>query len=73
MEEDVLDGAKIAIKNNHPIMMIEIIKSDKLKIEKYLLEVGYKFFPMGINLLAIHQDDPGLKDIKIENGALILT
>jgi FkbM family methyltransferase len=72
MEEDVLDGAKVAIKNNHPIMMIEIIKSDKSNIEKFLLEVGYKFFPMGINLLAIHQDDPVLKNIKLENGVLML-
>ena len=65
MEEDVLYGAKVSIKNNHPIMLIEIIKSDKNKIVSFLEENKYKLFPLGINLLAIHQDDPTLKTIKV--------
>jgi len=73
MEEDVLDGAKESIKNNHPVMIIEILKSDKFKIETFLLELGYKFFTIGINLWAIHQDDPAFKNIKLENGVLTLT
>jgi len=73
MEEDVLAGAKKSIKNNHPIMIIEIIKSDKAKIEKFVEGHGYEIFPMGINLLAIHQDDPTLSSIKMENGTLWLT
>ena len=36
MEEEVLEGAIEIIKKNHPIMMIEIIKSNRDNIEKFL-------------------------------------
>ncbi|MFM9967523.1 MAG: FkbM family methyltransferase [Burkholderiales bacterium] len=65
MEEDVLEGAKDSIKNYHPIMMVEIIKSDKSKIETFLVENGYKFFPSGLSLIAIHRDDPVSNTVKI--------
>ena len=73
IEEDVLEGAKVSIKNSHPIMMIEIIKSDQQSIENFLLQMGYKFFSIGINLLAIHEGDPILATIKIDGGMLTLT
>jgi FkbM family methyltransferase len=73
MEEDVLDGARVSIKNHHPIMMIEIIKSDRSKIEKFLVENGYSFFRMGMNLVAIHQEDPVSNSIKVENDILFMT
>lgn len=72
MEEDVLEGAKVSIMNHHPMMMIEIIKSDRIKIEKFLFEMGYTCFPLGINLLAIHQTDPILGRISFENNNLTL-
>ncbi len=72
MEEDVLEGAEDTINNYHPIVMIEIIKSDQSRVEKFLLESGYQLFPMGINILAIHQNDPTLSNIKFENGVLML-
>ena len=73
MEEEVLEGANKIIARNNPIMMIEIIKSNKINIEKLLQINGYKFFEMGLNLLAIHQDDPTLKSIKLENEVLWLS
>ena len=70
MEEEVLDGAKESIMKNHPIMLIETIKSNKNNINKFLEIKGYKFLEVGLNYLAIHQDDPTLKNIKIDNGTL---
>jgi len=72
MEEEVLEGAKNSIQKNNPIMLIEIIKSDKNSIESFLNECGYKHFLLGINLLAIHLNDPILKSIKVENDAVYL-
>lgn len=60
----MLEGAKSSINHNHPIMMIEIIKSDQSKIENLFL---------GIGLLAIHRYDPVLKNIKFVNGILEFT
>lgn len=72
MEEDVLKGAENSIKKHHPIMMIEIIKSDKAKIEKTLQDYGYLLYPMGINILAIHTSDPTSKEVKFEDNTLWL-
>jgi FkbM family methyltransferase len=63
MEVDVLNGAAETIKRCKPIMTIEIIKTDKAKVEAFLAENGYQFFPFGINILAFHQSDEGLKHI----------
>jgi FkbM family methyltransferase len=57
MEIDVLLGAQETIKRCKPIMTIEIIKTDKAQVEAFLVKHGYKSFPMGINILAIHNDD----------------
>ena len=73
MEMDVLNGAKVSIGNHHPIMFIEIIKSDRATIEEFLSLNGYKLFILNMNLLAIHQNDPVLNSIKIENNVLSIT
>ena len=70
---DVLNGAKVSIGNHHPIMFIEIIKSDRATIEEFLSLNGYKLFILNMNLLAIHQNDPVLNSIKIENNVLSIT
>jgi len=53
-------------------MMIEVIKSDAERIRQLLGGQGYSTYPMGINMLAVHQDDPVLQKIKYENGILSL-
>lgn len=58
MEEAVLMGAKESIQQFHPIMMIEVIKSNQSAIEDFLTEMGYQFYGAGLNLLAVHQEDP---------------
>lgn len=61
MELEVLEGAKKTIKSHKPLLIIEIIKSDKEKIKSFLK--GYKFFDFGMNLLCIVEDSPILQYI----------
>lgn len=62
MEMEALEGAKQTIQAFMPYLLIEKIKSDESQIQAYLQAFGYKFFPLGINILAVPDSDP----IKIE-------
>lgn len=64
MEMEALRGAEKAISAFKPQLLIEKIKSDENEILQFLAKYDYKIFPAGINILAIHQDDPALKNIK---------
>lgn len=64
MELDVLTGATNVIQEHKPLMMIEIIKSDRSQIETLLMGLGYEIFSIGINILAVHNSDPSLQHIK---------
>lgn len=68
MEWDVLQGASQTLATLHPVLLLEIIKSDKNQIERVLAGHGYRLFMLGINLLAVHEQDPLLGQIKAENG-----
>lgn len=72
MEVEVLKGAAKTIQQYKPIALIEIIKSDRIALEKFMNECGYKLFEMGINLLAIHETDPTLQHISNVNNQIIL-
>ena len=72
MEEDVLEGSKDAISKFKPIMIIEIIKSNKDKLLSFLEPMGYFIYPLGINLLAIHKEDPVNSSIKIDSNGIRL-
>jgi len=73
MEVDVLQGAVETIKRCKPIMTIEIIKTDKAQVEAFLMQHGYQIYPMGINILAIHQTDPSLSHITSNANGINLT
>jgi hypothetical protein len=47
------------------VLLIERIKSNVTELDSMLRALGYRVAPMGINLLAIHQDDPITDRIKI--------
>ena len=64
MEMEVLEGGAKSIERFHPILLIEIIKSNQKEIQEFLQNLGYEIFAMGINILAIHKQDPCIKDIK---------
>jgi FkbM family methyltransferase len=63
MEVDVFKGARGTLARCHPIVLVEVIKSDRDALGAMLTELGYELFPMGMNSLAVHQDDPTLKQI----------
>ncbi|SFV88885.1 methyltransferase FkbM family [hydrothermal vent metagenome] len=73
MEEEALNGAIKLIQSHHPVLVIEIIKSNKDNIQTFLEEHGYQTFPFGLNVLAIHKEDPTLKSINLRGGQLSLT
>ncbi|PHS73114.1 MAG: FkbM family methyltransferase [Cycloclasticus sp.] len=70
MEEDVFQGASNSITECKPILLAEVIKSNKSKLVKYAEDKGYKVFQIGINMLAVHSEDPVLNHIKLDGTSL---
>jgi FkbM family methyltransferase len=68
MEVEALTGAEKSIGKFKPILLIEKIKSDETAIQDFLAKHDYKVFQAGINLLAVHQDDPTLANINIQQA-----
>ena len=72
MELDVLEGARETIARCKPVMVIEIIKTDAAAVNALLKKWGYQIFPLGINILAVHDSDPTLTMISFKDGNLTL-
>ncbi|MBE0702548.1 MAG: FkbM family methyltransferase [Afipia sp.] len=64
MEMEGLEGAAQTIGRSHPIMLIESIKTDREQLQQWLERQGYTITKAGINVLAIHQSDKTLGDLK---------
>jgi FkbM family methyltransferase len=64
MEMEALSGAQETISRAKPQMIIERIKTNEAEINTFLAHHGYRTFPMGINILAIHESDPVSKQIQ---------
>jgi len=69
MEVDTLTGAANLIKSFSPIIVVEWIKSPKEKLKDILDQFNYKHSEVGVNLLAIHNSDPTLGDVKFTAAA----
>lgn len=69
MEAEALDGARETIERCKPILFIEVIKSDRAAITGALVGAGYRVLPHGMNVMAIHKDDPTLQNISVEKEA----
>jgi FkbM family methyltransferase len=65
MELDVLAGSAKYVANLHPILVVEMVKSDKDKLRAWQEALGYKVFQGGMNFIGIHKDDKCLAHIKI--------
>ncbi|MBN3816124.1 FkbM family methyltransferase [Paraburkholderia sp. Se-20369] len=72
MEVDVLHGAKKTLQTLKPVLSVEILKSDQTVIKDMFDELGYRYFPAGINLVAIHADDPVLQHVSHRDGITYL-
>lgn len=73
MEMEVLRGAQSVLNQHHPILLVEIIKSDRAGIEAFLTLLDYRIFPAGMNIIAIHASDPTLQQITVKDTGLNLT
>jgi len=57
MELEVLDGAAKTINDNHPIILVESMKTDHNALRARLEGFGYMVYPAGMNFLALHKED----------------
>jgi FkbM family methyltransferase len=73
MELEVLSGARRTLERCQPIILVEVIKSDRAALSSCLLDLGYRLYPMGMNTLAVHQSDPTLRQMTLSDGRLILS
>jgi hypothetical protein len=64
MELEALEGASRSIAQSHPIMLIEKIKTDAEKLRQWLKARGYEVIDAGINMLAIHEGDKTLTEVR---------
>lgn len=60
MEMEAIRGARESIAQSKPQLVIEVIKADEKAIRGLLEAAGYKIFPLGLNILAVHSSDPML-------------
>ncbi len=72
MELDVLRGGRALLERTRPLMMVEVIKSDRVALESFVTGLGYKVFQLGMNMLAIHADDPTLQQVQLQGNVLSL-
>ena len=66
MEIEALTGAQKSISKYKPQLMIEKIKSDENELKKFLNQFKYKHVNVGMNLIAVHTDDPISQKIKFQ-------
>lgn len=64
MEHDVLRGGRATLERCRPIVMAEIIKSDRGELIRFLQGLGYgSIAEAGLNLLAFHDGDPSRQEL----------
>ena len=66
MELEALRGAAMALARQRPVLIIEKIKSDEAALRALLEAAGYRCLPFGINILAVHAQDPTLGAINLK-------
>ena|ERR1700728_2071842 len=69
MELDVLAGGADCIAAMRPIVLVEMIKSDKDELRGWLERLGYTVHPCDMNFLAIHKQDPCGHQIRAQKAA----
>jgi len=65
MEMEALTGAIDTITYKKPQLIIEKVKCKESELIGFCNRIGYKTFPFGFNLLAIHESDPVSSKIKV--------
>jgi hypothetical protein len=63
MELEALEGARRTVETCRPIMLVEYVKARPGVLHAWLEARGYRCVQAGMNILAVHQDDPCLASI----------
>jgi FkbM family methyltransferase len=64
MELETLEGARSILSTQRPILIIEIIKSNRDRIASFLDAHGYGLFQLGrLDVLAVHRSDKAMPEI----------
>ncbi len=69
MELDVLRGAERTIAQHLPIIIVESLKVSDDAIAAVLASHGYRWYKLGLNLLAVHPSDATSNHIQIQQQA----
>jgi FkbM family methyltransferase len=69
MEPDALAGAATCIGKHHPILLVEMAKTDKDQLRAWLENIGYSVHVSGMNFLGLHKDDKCRAQIKFAEPA----
>ncbi len=72
MEVEALRGAQKTLQTLKPILLVEIIKSDQAVIKGLFDQLGYRYFPAGLSLVAVHTNDPVLNHMSYRDGVTYL-
>jgi FkbM family methyltransferase len=64
MEMEALEGGRETIARCLPILLIEQIKSGRDQLRAWVAERGYTAIDAGINIVAVHESDPTLAQLK---------
>jgi FkbM family methyltransferase len=64
MELETLEGARELLTRHKPLLIIEIIKSDRNQLASHLAALGYNLYQFGrLDILAVHKADKCLPEI----------
>jgi FkbM family methyltransferase len=70
MELETLEGAQASLQKHKPILIVEIIKSNRAKLSGFLERLGYSIYQLGrLDILAVHKTDKGAAYIAGRNWA----
>jgi hypothetical protein len=66
MEIEAVEGAKACLAKFRPMLVMEIIKTDKAGLRYLLEKLEYSVFESGMNILAVHRSDSSLKHVNAD-------
>ena len=69
METEAIEGAAASLARCRPVLIVESIKSDKVRLRQMLEGHGYRLFEAGLNVIAVHGDDKTWAHVKTGNEA----
>lgn len=72
MEMEALTGARDTLRRCRPMLTVEVLKTDAALVEGFLAEFGYRCVPAGLNLIAVHREDPVSAHLQVGDGVLYL-